>query len=62
MVVGDQQVRHREHRGVHHTGRPGEEYHAELVLSDGHQKHTGGVEKQTSDVHAFGPVYKRGRF
>jgi len=53
--MGDKQVWHREHRRVHHAGCPGEEYHAELVSRDGHQKHTGGIKQQTSDVHPFGP-------
>jgi len=34
--MGDKQIRHCEHRRVHHTGRPGEKYHAELVSGDGH--------------------------
>lgn len=56
MVVGDKQIRHREHGRVHHAGRPRKEYHAELVPRDGHQKHAGGVEQQAADVHSFGSV------
>lgn len=43
--MGDNQVGHREHGGVHHAGCPREEYHAELVPRDGHQKHAGGIEQ-----------------
>lgn len=54
VIMGDEQIRHREHGGIHHAGGPGEDYHAVLVSRDGHQKHTGRIEEQTSDVHAFG--------
>lgn len=56
VIMGDQQIRHREHCRVQYTGRPREEYHAELVSRDRHQKHPGGIEEQTSDVHSFAPV------
>lgn len=36
VIMGYKQVRHCEHGGVHHTGRPREEYHAELVPCDCH--------------------------